>query len=114
MEIYSNYIHQPSNHFFSLTYLQPTHLPSAHPTYSTPYSPHYSGPDLESVSNLENAMNGDGMESRGSASPKSYTSHSSLEDKFPNNIRMAPIPECIKVGTNLTFVLSFAPISQIM
>ena len=33
---------------------------------------------------------------RGSASPKSYTSHSSLEDKFPSNIRMAPIPECIK------------------
>ena len=31
--------------------------------------------DLESVTNI------DGMESRGSASPKSYTSHSSLEDK---------------------------------
>jgi hypothetical protein len=37
------------------------------------------------------------MESRGSASPKSYTSHSSLEDKFPASIRMAPIPECIKM-----------------
>ena len=31
--------------------------------------------DLESVANI------DGMDSRGSASPKSYTSHSSLEDK---------------------------------
>ena len=36
---------------------------------------------------------GDEIDSRGSASPKSYTSHSSLEDKFPSNIRMAPIPE---------------------
>lgn len=56
--------------------------------------------DLESVSNLETNVNGDGMESRGSASPKSYTSHSSLEDKFPSNIRMAPIPECIKTTWN--------------
>ena len=57
-------------------------------------------PDLETVSNLESNVNGDGMESRGSASPKSYTSHSSLEDKFPTNIRMAPIPECIKTVLN--------------
>merc|ERR1719300_1125291 len=63
--------------------------------------------EFESVSevgraDLENVNNIDGMESRGSASPKSYTSHSSLEDKIPSNIRMAPIPECIKtdwVGT---------------
>ena len=46
--------------------------------------------DLESVNNI------DGTESRGSASPKSYTSYSSVEDKVPSNIRMAPIPECIK------------------
>ena len=46
--------------------------------------------DLESVNNI------DGTESRGSASPKSYTSYSSVEDKVPANIRMAPIPECIK------------------
>jgi len=57
--------------------------------------------EFESVSevgrsDLENVNNIDGMESRGSASPKSYTSHSSLEDKIPTNIRMAPIPECIK------------------
>ena len=52
---------------------------------------------VESVSNLEPNINGDGMESRGSASPKSYTSHSSVEDKFPVSIRMAPIPECIKM-----------------
>ena len=60
----------------------------------------YPGPDLETASNLEANVNGDGMESRGSASPKSYTSHSSLEDKFPSNIRMAPIPECIKTTWN--------------
>jgi len=48
--------------------------------------------DLESVTNL------DGMESRGSASPKSYTSHSSLEDKIPSSIRMAPIPETVKAS----------------
>eukprot|EP00090_Calanus_glacialis_P016194 TRINITY_DN25418_c0_g1_i1.p1 TRINITY_DN25418_c0_g1~~TRINITY_DN25418_c0_g1_i1.p1 ORF type:complete len:1021 (+),score=440.40 TRINITY_DN25418_c0_g1_i1:398-3064(+) len=59
--------------------------------------------EFESVSevgraDLENVNNIDGMESRGSASPKSYTSHSSLEDKIPANIRMAPIPECIKTG----------------
>jgi hypothetical protein len=54
-------------------------------------------PRVESVSNLEPNINGDGMESRGSASPKSYTSHSSVEDKFPVSIRMAPIPECIKM-----------------
>ena len=41
----------------------------------------YPGPDLETASNLETNVNGDGMDSRGSASPKSYTSHSSLEDK---------------------------------
>jgi len=57
--------------------------------------------EFESVSevgraDLENVNNIDGTESRGSASPKSYTSHSSLEDKIPTNIRMAPIPECIK------------------
>jgi len=57
--------------------------------------------EFESVSevgraDLENVMNIDGTESRGSASPKSYTSHSSLEDKIPTNIRMAPIPECMK------------------
>ena len=45
---------------------------------------------------LENVNNVDGTESRGSASPKSYTSYSSVEDKVPSNIRMAPIPECIK------------------
>jgi len=59
--------------------------------------------EFESVSevgraDLENVNNIDGMESRGSASPKSYTSHSSLEDKIPSNIRMAPIPECIKTN----------------
>ena len=61
-------------------------------------------PDLESVSNLEPAIicsstaasATDEIDSRGSASPKSYTSHSSLEDKFPSNLRMAPIPESIK------------------
>ena len=57
--------------------------------------------EFESVSevgraDLENVNNIDGMESRGSASPKSYTSHSSLEDKVSASIRMAPIPECIK------------------
>ena len=36
---------------------------------------------------LENVHNIDGMESRGSVSPKSYTSHSSLEDKTPSSIR---------------------------
>ena len=46
--------------------------------------------DLESVNNI------DGTESRGSASPKSYTSFSSSEDKVMTNIRMAPIPETIK------------------
>ena len=46
--------------------------------------------DLESVNNI------DGMESRGSASPKSYTSHSSLEEKVSASIRMAPIPESVK------------------
>ena len=48
--------------------------------------------EFESVSevgraDLENVHNIDGMESRGSASPKSYTSHSSLEDKTPASIR---------------------------
>ena len=57
--------------------------------------------EFESVSevgraDLENVNNIDGMESRGSASPKSYTSHSSLEDKVSASIRMAPIPECFK------------------
>ncbi len=65
-------------------------------------------PDLESVSNLEPAgiicsstgvpSAADEIDSRGSASPKSYTSHSSLEDKFPSNLRMAPIPESIKTA----------------
>ena len=81
-----------------------------------------SAPLAESVSNLEqnliiNGSSGDdgnggvigsggdvdGMESRGSASPKSYTSHSSLEEgsnnsKFPASIRMAPIPEPLGVS----------------
>ena len=48
--------------------------------------------DLESVSDLEGDGTRDrdcvdGSESRGSASPKSYTSHSSLEDKTPASIR---------------------------
>ena len=83
-----------------------------------------SAPLAESVSNLEqnliiNGSSGDdgnggvigsggdvdGMESRGSASPKSYTSHSSLEEgsnnsKFPASIRMAPIPECIRMTSS--------------
>jgi len=72
------------------------------------------GHDLESVSDLDRRGGGDlereglgsrnevgdGSESRGSASPKSYTSHSSLEDKIPPNIRMAPIPESIKTNWN--------------
>ena len=57
--------------------------------------------EFESVSevgrsDLENVNNIDGMESRGSASPKSYTSHSSLEEKVSSSIRMAPIPESVK------------------
>ena len=57
--------------------------------------------EFESVSevgraDLESVLNIDGTESRGSASPKSYTSYSSVEDKVPTNIRMASIPECIK------------------
>ena len=57
--------------------------------------------EFESVSevcraDLENVNNIDGTESRGSASPKSYTSYSSGEDKVLTNIRMAPIPETIK------------------
>ena len=57
--------------------------------------------EFESVSevcraDLENVNNIDGTESRGSVSPKSYTSYGSSEDKVITNIRMAPIPESIK------------------
>ena len=60
--------------------------------------------EFESVSevcraDLENVNNIDGTESRGSASPKSYTSYSSAEDKVVmTNIRMAPIPETLKTS----------------
>ena len=57
-------------------------------------------PDLETCSNLESNVNRDGMESRGYASPKSYTSQSSLEENFPTNISIAPITECIKTVLN--------------
>ena len=62
--------------------------------------------EFESVSevcraDLESASNLDGLESRGSASPKSYTSHtshSSLEDRPQLSHRMQPIPEAVKAA----------------